>query len=85
MECVASGVFPAAAVLNHSCLPNCILRYRTVKYGSESQQQLVEIVAITDIGIGISSSHLLLVFSTLTVMFGCFTASSFVLYAQRKV
>ena len=27
MNCVAVGVFPFAAILNHSCAPNCILQY----------------------------------------------------------
>ena len=27
MNCVAVGVFPFAAILNHSCAPNCVLQY----------------------------------------------------------
>ena len=27
MQCIGAGVFPAVALLNHSCRPSCILRY----------------------------------------------------------
>ncbi len=27
LTCVAVGVYPHAALLNHSCAPNCVLRY----------------------------------------------------------
>ena len=27
MSCIAAGFYPRAAILNHSCEPNCILRY----------------------------------------------------------
>jgi [histone H3]-lysine4/36 N-trimethyltransferase SMYD len=31
MQCVGAGVFPSVALLNHSCVPNCILRYSIAK------------------------------------------------------
>jgi len=30
LQCIGSGVYPAAALLNHSCIPNCVLTYRGV-------------------------------------------------------
>jgi SET and MYND domain-containing protein len=33
MQCIGAGVYPCIALLNHSCLPNCILRY-VIKQGS---------------------------------------------------
>ena len=49
-------VFPCAAVLNHSCVPNCILRYRPL-FQSEVILQIAEIVAITDIPAGTELTH----------------------------
>lgn len=53
INCVGSGEFPAAALLNHSCIPNCILRYDV----SEVNGPVVEIVAITVIKPGDELSH----------------------------
>ena len=33
MNCVAVGVFPFTAILNHSCAPNCVLQYTMPSYG----------------------------------------------------
>jgi hypothetical protein len=51
----ASGVFPLGALLNHSCMPNCILRY---SFGGRKQQcPLMEIVAAQDIAQGDELTH----------------------------
>lgn len=31
LQCIGAGIYPAAALLNHSCIPNCILRYQIRK------------------------------------------------------
>ena len=53
LECVAAGVFPSTAVINHSCLPNCILRYKK----EINEPPIVEVVAITDIEKGTEITH----------------------------
>ena len=53
LECVAAGVFPSTAIINHSCLPNCILRYRKDK----NEAPIVEVVAITNIKKGVEITH----------------------------
>ena len=32
LHCVGAGVFPYVALINHSCLPNCVLRYKITKH-----------------------------------------------------
>jgi hypothetical protein len=51
----ASAVYPLGALLNHSCAPNCILRY-----SFEQQQQrppVMEIVASRDVNLGEELTH----------------------------
>jgi SET and MYND domain-containing protein len=31
LQCIGSGIYPCSALLNHSCNPNCILRYHISK------------------------------------------------------
>jgi len=57
---VASGVYPLGALLNHSCAPNCLLRYdftSTSCEGCRRQAPLMEIVASRDIQIGEELTH----------------------------
>lgn len=30
LQCIGAGVYPMAALLNHSCLPNCLLRFKLI-------------------------------------------------------
>eukprot|EP01034_Spumella_vulgaris_P022297 gene22297-28413_t len=52
LACVGVGVYPHAALLNHSCTPNCVLRYSLLPSGP-----LLEIVALRDIGAGEELCH----------------------------
>jgi [histone H3]-lysine4/36 N-trimethyltransferase SMYD len=52
LNCIGIGVFPAAALLNHSCAPNCILRYRLTNEGI-----FVDIVATQNISKGEELTH----------------------------
>lgn len=45
MNCIGSGEYPAAALLNHSCTPNCILRFKC----SSQDGPVLEIIACRDI------------------------------------
>ena len=51
---IGEAVYPHAALLNHSCSPNCILRY---KIGLESSPPQLEIVACKDIPSGEELVH----------------------------
>jgi hypothetical protein len=53
MNCIASSVFPLAAVLNHSCNPNSILSYCI-----GTNYPIVKVVACRDISIGDDYSFL---------------------------
>lgn len=44
MNCVAVGIYPRAALLNHSCEPNCLLRYEFTENGPH-----LSIIALKDI------------------------------------
>jgi hypothetical protein len=52
VNCIGIGVYPSAALLNHSCAPNCILRYKLSEVGP-----VVQIVAIRDILPGEELTH----------------------------
>lgn len=52
MNHIGSGVYPRAAILNHSCCPNCIVRYSLSQTGP-----LIELVAIKHIDIGEQLHH----------------------------
>lgn len=58
---IGEGVYPCAALLNHSCNPNCILRYKFGVTNKVGQQQyhppLLEIVACKDILSGEELCH----------------------------
>ena len=49
----AAGVYPYAALLNHSCAPNCIVRYQI----QSKERPILEIVAAKDIQIGDELCH----------------------------
>lgn len=51
---IGEAVYPHAALLNHSCSPNCILRY---KIGLKSSPPQLEIVACKDISSGEELVH----------------------------
>jgi len=51
---IGEAVYPHAALLNHSCSPNCVLRY---KIGVESSPPKLEIVACKDISRGEELLH----------------------------
>lgn len=53
INCIGSAEYPATALLNHSCAPNCILRYNI----SSAQGPVVEVVAIKAIEIGEELCH----------------------------
>ena len=52
LGCIGSGVFPAGAMLNHSCVPNCVLRYNFFE-----NVPVLEIVALTSIEMGTELCH----------------------------
>lgn len=58
---IGEGVYPCAALLNHSCSPNCILRYKLDNNDGLSNnafhQPLLQIVACRDIMKGEELSH----------------------------
>lgn len=59
---IGEGVYPCAALLNHSCAPNAILRYKldsgdNVGKGKAFQPPLLQIVACRDIGKGEELTH----------------------------
>lgn len=31
LQCIGAGIYPCVALLNHSCVPNCVLRYHIVE------------------------------------------------------
>lgn len=52
----AAGVYPYAALLNHSCQPNCILRF-ILTNDQKKQKPILEIVAAKDIQPGDELCH----------------------------
>mmetsp|Transcript_7547 Transcript_7547/g.13299 ORF Transcript_7547/g.13299 Transcript_7547/m.13299 type:complete len:407 (-) Transcript_7547:926-2146(-) len=59
---IGEGVYPCAALLNHSCNPNCILRYKFgIANDNCGKQQyhppILEIVACRDIAFGEELTH----------------------------
>jgi hypothetical protein len=58
---IGEGVYPCAALLNHSCSPNCILRYKLgmPRHQCEDQyyQPILQIVACKDICAGDELCH----------------------------
>lgn len=52
MSCIGIGVYPSIALLNHSCDPNCILRYRLSNIGP-----IAEVVAIRNVSPGEELTH----------------------------
>ena len=54
VKVVASAVYPLGALLNHSCAPNCLLRYA---FGTKHEQPVMEIVASRDIDKGEELTH----------------------------
>ena len=56
---IGEGVYPCAALLNHSCSPNCILRYKLDNNDSNNafHQPLLQIVACRDIMKGEELTH----------------------------
>ena len=50
---LGSGVFPHAAILNHSCTPNALMRYRIVK----GEEPLLECIALADVAAGTECVH----------------------------
>ena len=58
---IGEGVYPCAALLNHSCNPNCILRYKLGVQYCEGQQKyhqpILQIIACRDIDIGEELCH----------------------------
>lgn len=50
MNCIGMGVYPRAALLNHSCYPNCLIRFECNSTVSRSTfAPVLEIVALRDI------------------------------------
>ncbi len=54
VKVVASAVYPLGALLNHSCAPNCLLRYA---FGKKHEPPVMEIVASRDIAKGEELTH----------------------------
>lgn len=54
LNVIGSGVYPHGAVLNHSCDPNCVLRY---VFGKATVGPIMEIVALRDICEGEELTH----------------------------
>ena len=54
---VASAVYPLGALLNHSCDPNCLLRYDCGSRNRKNEPPLLEIVAARDISAGEELTH----------------------------
>jgi hypothetical protein len=57
LRVVASAVYPLGALLNHSCKPNCILRYHYCKQGTNKHPPILEIAACRDIKPGEELTH----------------------------
>jgi hypothetical protein len=60
MNCIGVGVFPQAAILNHSCTPNAYLRYRTrdKQYTDAGiWSPVCEVVAMVDVEAGTELCH----------------------------
>jgi hypothetical protein len=61
MRVISSAVYPLGALLNHSCAPNCLLRFPIETQSTGEQQQrsppLMEIVAAKDIDEGEELTH----------------------------
>ncbi|KAL7467745.1 hypothetical protein ACHAXS_007983 [Conticribra weissflogii] len=52
------GVYPCAALLNHSCAPNCIIRYQLgLNVGTKYQSPILQIVACRNIAKGEELTH----------------------------
>ena len=50
LNCVGMGVYPHAAILNHSCSPNCILRFTFTSKGPILKVRAVHIVVYVGCG-----------------------------------
>jgi len=53
MQCVGAGVYPAVALLNHSCQPTCLLRYVI----SQGRPVRLQVIAVRDITAGEELTH----------------------------
>ena len=51
---IAGGVYPLGALLNHSCAPNCLLRYN---FSLRSSSPVMEVVAAQDVPLGHELTH----------------------------
>lgn len=54
-ETIGEGIFPHAALLNHSCDPNCLLRFNS--HSKKSKKTVLEIVALRNIDEGEELTH----------------------------
>ena len=55
---IGEGVYPCAALLNHSCAPNCILRYELGRSGNlKYHPPILQIIACKDIVKGEELTH----------------------------
>lgn len=53
LQCVGAGVYPMGALLNHSCTPNCVLRFNLVP----GQDVALQVVAVEPIAAGEELCH----------------------------
>mmetsp|Transcript_13793 Transcript_13793/g.25665 ORF Transcript_13793/g.25665 Transcript_13793/m.25665 type:complete len:574 (-) Transcript_13793:449-2170(-) len=53
LQCIGAGVFPATALLNHSCQPSCILRYSL----SRCSPPCLAVVALPELYAGLELTH----------------------------
>lgn len=55
MNCIAIAVFPRTALLNHSCEPNCIIRYELTAVSNDGP--IAHLIALRDIEEGEELTH----------------------------